>query len=294
MNCQHCGTEFTARTGSKFCKEECRREGEKIRRRKDRTETECPVCGEKFIPSRHGQKNCQNCRKASDDLKLQFARFLRNRDRTLRVWRSKSSRGIPQRGELKLPELPADWQTSTQPLQHVPGTINPRTVGDLAAEFLRCRKFKAGKLTPQSTIPFPKDPTRDWLPVPMPGAGDGLKAIKAWTGPRPGKLGKSRDAIISAYIRRAMQKEPDPLFPIWGESNDRESGTNCAQAPVADIPYISERGLSNDGNESRAKLAQEREEIYGSGDDESDTDILDEDTSERYDEEPAFEPTGEL
>ena len=288
MNCLHCHTEFTARMGSKFCSDECRREAEKIRRRKDRPETECPVCGEKFVPSRHGQKNCQNCRKASDDLKLQFARFLRNRDRTLHVLRSKSSRGIPQRGQLNLPELPEDWQTSAQPLHHAPGTINPRTVGDLAAEFLRCRKFKQGKLPPTTAIPFPKDSTRDWLPVPIPGSGDSLRQAEAWA-VKPSK--KNRDAIIATRIRAALRKEYYPFnLVIALDKSPEDSKESRGNVPAVKSP-ISERGLSNDGNESRAKIAQEREEIYGSGDDESD-DILDEDYSEQFASE--LDPAGEL
>jgi hypothetical protein len=290
MICQHCGTEFTARDGTKFCKDECRRAAEKIRRRKDRPETECPVCGERFIPSRHGQKNCQSCRKASDDLKLQFARFFRNRDRTLRVLRSNSSRGIPQRGELKLPELPDDWQTSTQPLHHTPGTINPRTVGDLAAEFLRCRKFKKGKLAPQPTIPLPK-PTQDWLPVPCPGMGAGPAQVDAWS-VKPSR--KNRDAIIAARIRAAFRKECHPFHALGGDDSLDDGNELRGTISAVNSP-ISERELSNDGNETRAKIAAEKEEIYGSGDDESDTDILDEDTSEQYADDGAdYDPSDEL
>jgi hypothetical protein len=287
MNCQHCGIEFTSRVGSKFCKDACRRAAEKIRRRKDRPETECPVCSEKFAPSRHGQKHCQNCRKASDDLKLQFAHFLRNRDRTLRVLRSKSSRGIPQRGQLNLPELPDDWQTSVQPLPHAPGTINPRTVGDLAAEFLRCRKFKYGKLPPGTAIPLPKDPTRDWLPVPIPGSGDSLRQAEAWA-IKPSK--KNRDAIIATRIRAALRNEYYPFNLVIRAVNCPDHG-NERRESVSVKPPISERGLPNDGNESRAKIAQEREEIYGSCDDESD-DILDDDYSEQFARE--LDPAGEL
>jgi hypothetical protein len=193
--------------------------------------------------------------------------------------RSKSSRGIPQRGDLKLPELPDDWQTSIQLLHHAPGTINPRTVGDLASEFLRCRKFKKGTLPPQPTIPAPKDPTKDWLPVPFPGTGDSIAHDEAWR-IRPSK--KNRDTVIAARIRAALRKEYYPFNLLMGGDNTPDDGIELRGSGSGVNSPISERELSNDGNEMRAKIAAEREEIYGSGDDESNTDSLDEDTSERH------------
>src|SRR5689334_1623536 len=109
MNCLHCGSEFTARIGSKFCKDECRRAAEKIRRRKGRPKTQCRVCQKVFTPIRHGQVNCADCHRKGD-LSLRFRRWIRKTALKRRELRATSKRGIPRIKDGVLPELKDGWK----------------------------------------------------------------------------------------------------------------------------------------------------------------------------------------
>lgn len=149
MNCLHCGNEFTARIGSKFCKDECRRAAEKIRRRKDRPETECPVCFKTFTPSRHGQKNCEECHRKGD-LSLKFRRWVRKTHLKQRALRAQTTRGIPKIKNAALPELKTDWRAS-----------------ELFRDFAKRQQYeKRGLSQPDrfNPVPYP-DPKDGWKPV---------------------------------------------------------------------------------------------------------------------------------
>jgi hypothetical protein len=111
MNCLHCGCEFTARIGSKFCKDECRRAAEKIQRRKPRPETQCRVCLNSFTPSRHGQLNCDSCHHKGD-LALKFRRWIRKTHLKRRALRAQTTRGVPRIQDAALPILKDDWRAS--------------------------------------------------------------------------------------------------------------------------------------------------------------------------------------
>ena len=152
MNCLHCGTDFTARIGSKFCKDECRRAAEKIRRRKDRPETVCRVCDKAFTPSRHGQLNCAACHRKGD-LALAFRRSVRKTHLARRALRAQSKRGIPRIKDAVLPELKDGWRAS-----------------ELFQDFVRRHKYeKYGLSEPDKFNPvhYP-DPKDGWEPVSLP------------------------------------------------------------------------------------------------------------------------------
>jgi hypothetical protein len=196
-----------------------------------------------------------------------FRKFLRRRDRAMRVLRSKSSRGIPQRGDLKLPDLPEDWRTSMELLPQAKGTINPLSWKDLADDFFKSQAYGAGKLAPSKLYEPPKV---EWLPVwpePSPEAQN-----RAWTAPRAGKLGRNRDAVIARHIHVANH----PLrYPEgWCDICHRH------------IPALSREALPDDVNESRAKYeAGDARWAESYGDQAHDTEKLErqQEEEEKYD-----------
>jgi hypothetical protein len=195
-----------------------------------------------FTPSRHGQKHCEACG-TNDNIKRDFQRSLRNRERVLRVLRAKTSRGIPKVGQLRLPDLPEDWRTSEEKFDGIP-------LKDLAEDFYISRNPEAGreerirrfkqfepKKPEYAVVPWPKHPFE--------------KEARAWTSPKPGRKGKGRDEIIATHVHNALS-HPHGWCDI------------CRRYIPADFPISREDspdgGVEMRANPDKDKLDQQREE----------------------------------
>ena len=180
----------------------------------------------------------------------------------MRVWRSKSSRGVPRKGDLKMPDIPADWLTSTEVLPHPPGTINPLTMGQAAEQWIKGREnrkaWRKGLPTRVSPLKLPDLPV---FVVVSPKRS--LQAeTEAWTMPKR-VTKENRNEVIAYKVVKALYP-----FKRHKPSHDVEDGW-CKQCNRV-IPYlsdfaISERDRSNDGNEMRVEW--NRDDEHGVEDD---------------------------